>query len=290
MVFEKYFNGNPNILGMKNTKLFKYIDSEESAYWLGFIVADGNINKNGHSLHINLSRRDKSHLQKLSNLLKQPVKDTVWQKDGKFYNGCYLCLSSSECWNDLYSLGVVPNKGVSDQSVILNNIPDDLKHHFLRGVFDGDGTVALPNPSNKNAYAVGFCGEKRMMLAISAYLREQLGIGDTLPSNPSDNFAVIRWVGKRQTEAICGFLYRDASIFLDRKKNRYNRIKSKKGKGKFFGVTKTSSGKWNASIRHEGKRVHIGNYNLSEEAARAHDSFAIAAGKPAYKINFQEVI
>ena len=47
-----------------NRNIFNKIDSEEKAYWLGFIVADGYLNINKHMLRIKLGNRDRSHLIK----------------------------------------------------------------------------------------------------------------------------------------------------------------------------------------------------------------------------------
>ena len=74
---------NHNRLKFDNT-VFDKIDTEEKAYWLGFIVADGYLNINKHMLRIKLGNRDRSHLIKfikfvggneemLKLLLSQPV-------------------------------------------------------------------------------------------------------------------------------------------------------------------------------------------------------------------------
>ncbi len=52
---------------------FDVIDSEEKAYWLGFIYADGNVSKNGYTLTIGLQATDSSHLMKLADIFKRPV-------------------------------------------------------------------------------------------------------------------------------------------------------------------------------------------------------------------------
>ena len=41
-----------------NEFFFDEIDSEEKAYWLGFIYADGYVNTNGNKFGINLSLKD----------------------------------------------------------------------------------------------------------------------------------------------------------------------------------------------------------------------------------------
>ena len=50
-----------------NEAFFEIIDSEEKAYWLGFIAADGCVYR--RTLSINLNIKDKAHLEKLIAIL-----------------------------------------------------------------------------------------------------------------------------------------------------------------------------------------------------------------------------
>ena len=47
-----------------NRHIFDNIDNEDKAYWLGFIIADGYLNDNKHTLRIKLGDIDKNHLIK----------------------------------------------------------------------------------------------------------------------------------------------------------------------------------------------------------------------------------
>lgn len=50
--------------------VFDSIDTEEKAYWLGFIFADGNISQVGHKFEMNLGGKDYDHLDKLRKFFK----------------------------------------------------------------------------------------------------------------------------------------------------------------------------------------------------------------------------
>jgi hypothetical protein len=52
-----------------DSSVFDVIDTEEKAYWLGFIFADGNISSTGHRFEINLCDRDLEHMEKLRKFL-----------------------------------------------------------------------------------------------------------------------------------------------------------------------------------------------------------------------------
>ena len=69
-----------------------------------------------------------------------------------------------------------------------------------------------------------------------------------------------------------------------RKRKRQSLSKSKSG---YFGVNKTSSGKYQAYIRIDGKNKYIGSsYDTAKQAAKAHDKEAIKLRKPFSKLNY----
>lgn len=273
---------------MKNETFFQVIDSEQKAYWLGFIVADGNLSKNETVMQIQQSRKDRDHLCKLGSILRQPVSNVIWRKKEKEHEGCYLAFSSKVCWSHLFSHGIIPAKTYHDQSDVFKRISEPLKRHFIRGVFDGDGCVTHSTCGSKENCTFDICGEENLMISIQSYIHNKIGVSLAKPER-RHLLTIITWSGKRQIAAIKEWMYKDASVFLERKKDVFEDISNKKKKGNFFGVTKSSSGKWNSSIYYEGKRHHIGNFDTEKEAAIAHDTLAMQVGKPKYKINFTGV-
>lgn len=72
-------NVNPNKLRKYDygycENLFKAIDTEEKAYWLGFLYADGNISKDKNVIELSLKESDIEHLKqyrKFLNLENKP--------------------------------------------------------------------------------------------------------------------------------------------------------------------------------------------------------------------------
>ena len=274
-----------------NIDFFKEIDTPEKAYWLGFIVADGNVNKNGFNMQINLNAKDGKHLQKLADVFGKKVKYTNYynKNKGTEYQGVYLCVSSKKLCSDLNSLGMLPNKTDLNQSSILKNINDKMFPHFVRGIFDGDGSISYSTVRGKFICNTMFCGEKNIMMSLKERLIKSIGFRDTKDS-VVNKLTIIRWGGRRQAYSLNKFMYDSANVFLKRKKHIFDYLSSTKPKSdsNYFGVTKAASGKWNSYIFHNGKRRHLGNFLTSKEAAIVRDREYAKLGKSKYKLNFPE--
>ena len=126
---------------MFNENFFETIDSEEKAYFLGFIIADGNVfdyNSNTQkAISITQSTKDKYILEKF----KDSVKTNASISELKDGTSC-IAVHSNKMAEDLAKYGVVPNKSYFTYLAI-NNIKKEYIHHVIRGIFDGDGSIFI---------------------------------------------------------------------------------------------------------------------------------------------------
>ena len=136
----------------KNIRFFKDIDTEEKAYWLGFIYADGyvvyNKEQGNYELGIELSDIDKEHLSKFNKHFNNELKISSRQrifKNGKLIKMCNIRIYSRDLVEDLISNKIVPNKTYSNIFPIIED--EKLFFHFLRGYIDGDGCYTISNVS-----------------------------------------------------------------------------------------------------------------------------------------------
>lgn len=124
-----------------NHNFFENIDSESKAYFLGLLMADGCNTRNG--FRIMLQKKDEKIIKKLKKELGFTGK-LFYQKfrSGKKYygDGVMLNIYSQKISDDLSKFGVVPRK--SHISDFPKGISKELEHHFIRGVFDGDGHIS----------------------------------------------------------------------------------------------------------------------------------------------------
>lgn len=130
----------------KNHSYFKTW-SEEMAYFLGFICADGHIAVSKNKLMIQIHIKDEY-------ILKNFIKFLSYEGHlyySKNYNLCNLQITSKEITQDLLNFGLTRQK--SKELKWIEQIPDQFISHFARGYFDGDGHIGLSqahNPNNKN--------------------------------------------------------------------------------------------------------------------------------------------
>ena len=133
-----------------NNSYFENIDTQEKAYWLGFIYADGYIGKNNNNgrFGISLSTEDIDHLYKFKESIESSHPINKYRVSSGYKIGaeyCRIIICEEKLVNDLIKQGCVYNK-----TNILSppNIDKKLRRHFIRGYMDGDGSIII----HKNKY------------------------------------------------------------------------------------------------------------------------------------------
>ena len=140
---EKY-NISPCLDGGKisiNSDYFNTLNNE-NCYWLGLILADGNISKDMKSFELTL--KDKEHIQKFMECIQSKHKLSIRHVNGQEYYR--VSFNDRNIISKLLSLGILPNKSNIDFD--MPNIPDIFFNDFLRGLIDGDGGYYVYNYKN----------------------------------------------------------------------------------------------------------------------------------------------
>jgi len=204
---------------------FNNIDTNEKAYILGLLYSDGYINKNGFG--ISLHEKDKEILEKISNIIYGKVvlgyrkerETTYSNKKNYISNPQYrLEVASNTMKNDLISHGCVKNKTFKIRLPKLNNI--NLYRAFIRGYFDGDGSLCIPKNRKQNitftiTSNVDFCED------IKNYVNENFNV-HMKSIVRYENVGLNRLTGAKQVIRFMNWLYEDADIFLKRKFDIFN--------------------------------------------------------------------
>ena len=230
----KFFQDN-NIIKTKSLKqnhnlnenYFEKIDTEEKAYLIGLLITDGSIRdgKNNHqsSLRLQLKIEDEYMIKKLKTELNS---SNIIQYDNRPGKKCAgIEIVNQKICDDLAKFQIVPNKTYILDNIRLDLIPQNLQRHYLRGLIDGDGSVGIEGPYSQPY--LSFCGYNKNFVmsfqnAIDDYLKEE-----NHNKICKGNAYVCKWKGRKKVPQILKWLYKDATIYLERKKKFYDLYKDR---------------------------------------------------------------
>lgn len=210
-----------------NENFFDIIDTEEKAYFLGFLYADGYNNTSRYCVRLILQEDDRIIIEKLNNLL-QPSKPLYFEK-GRFdkrtsnisKNKYGLIIANKHISETLSNFGCIRAK--TFHIVFPQWLNSKLQRHFIRGYFDGDGCIYY-NKNNKN-FRVEMMGTDNLLYSIQNILSEELGFNKTKlykkPLMINKNISSLIYGTNSQVMKIKDWLYKDATIYLDRKYNKF---------------------------------------------------------------------
>lgn len=195
---------------------FENINTEKKAYWLGFLVADGCVSEK-RRIRLGLSSKDEVHVYKFRDALSSnhPIYEIESNSDWGKFKTTNCTIQSQKMCLDLEKLGVVENKTFK---TTLPCIPKNMYRHFIRGYFDGDGSIMMNSRSNN--FSISICGYKPFLLEIQSIMMEELGLNKT-KLIPEKRIHSLRYGGSKQTPRILDWMYKDSTTYLDRKYQRY---------------------------------------------------------------------
>lgn len=207
---------------------FDSIDTPNKAYILGFLYADGCNCKSKGTISMSLEEHDKDILEKIRKELKSEkpleyIDNSKKCSDGYNYKNQYrLLIFSTHMCEALEKIGMVPNK-----SLVLSfpDIREDLIPHFIRGYFDGDGSVCQQYVAGKHLpqYRLTITSTENFCKSISKIANDTLslyvGVYDAACHNGVTRVCVVsgKWVVKKFLD----WIYCDAELYLQRKYDRY---------------------------------------------------------------------
>ncbi len=199
---------------------FFKIETPASMYVAGFIAADGNVYQKElkyNSIKIDLSIKDKDHVLKLVNLLnyKNKIRESVYNFGyGKGKSHIAIQFSSKEMCDYLISIGITPRKSLT---LKWPNISNKYISHFVRGYFDGDGSITF----DKNL-RINICGTYSFLSSLKQNFISicNRDIGCICPDH---NIWRLRYCGNISAKLFTDWIYKDSynDIRLDRKYLRY---------------------------------------------------------------------
>lgn len=221
---------------------FKKIDTEEKAYVLGFFFADGYNSET--QLEFSQIEQDEDILVKINSALKSDI-PLYSYKNSSGNIKKVLRISSREMCKDISLLGGIKNKSLILQFPTC--VPDSLIHHFIRGYFDGDGCIwngkrkksIVKDNKSKTGYReriihnvkFTFTGCIDLINSLQDLLVEKKVVKNKTKLNLSkakdkenSRWCTMEYSGRGQIKNLFDFLYKDATIYGQRKYNKFQEI------------------------------------------------------------------
>lgn len=247
--FEKFGISEPTCKQRSDSRYkgeLEKIDTEEKAYFLGLLYSDGTISnlKKGNTsksyyVRISLSIVDENLINRLHEtfpFFSKRKHDFSKYREGNSeqielrYYGKYI-------YKDLKLNGMIENKSYQNkESLNIPNIKEELLYHFIRGFFDGDGSIYTVK-SRPNGRRIEICSVSHNFISqLYNWFTEnncKPKIFRTKYSNIQP-LHVIEWFDFESVLKLKNLLYKNATIFIDRKKDKFDsffipKLKSDKG-------------------------------------------------------------
>lgn len=223
-----------------NKKYFDEINTEDKAYWIGFIWGDGYAMKRRRQVspvyEFKLDLVDKDQVIKFKQALdsNHPIKTYYQKRWGKNAVVYRLYIANNYFVKNLFdNYGLIPNR--FDASKLLSRIPPRLYNHFIRGILDAEGSISdyyIKDPRwgslNRKMTVRFYTYEELLTFIQDTFYKNKLikNISQTRKRHKDrDGYCQeLSYSGTQQVPKILNYLYQDAHIYLDRKYEKYLKI------------------------------------------------------------------
>ena len=211
--------------------IFETINSEEKAYWLGFLMADGYITttERNAELGIELNIKDKEHLVKFQKFLKTNAmvqeRNRFFEKVANNYcnktlNSCFIRIYNKKIVEDLMKLGFQQNN--RSKGLEFCDMPPILRKHFIRGFFDGDGSIYQDHKRKTLRCNITSSDEDFLKKIRSVLYESSINSYITNWTNGYNHkMYQLNISAKKDVEKYLDFIYKDSKIYLERKYSLY---------------------------------------------------------------------
>lgn len=230
---ENGMRGKTNRKYYADFNYFRDIDTKDKAYYIGFIAADGCVYKrdlegNTHMnsaqglLTITVSETDREILDKLKIQMHSSHPINIGKQRGNIQSTATLSIVSDTLVNDLGRYNVTPRKTWTYSPV---GIPDELMCHFIRGYFDGDGSIFHSNKNDRLCdYSACIVGNNSTLSFVHNEL-VKVGINLSLKEDKRQykggKFYALRTKNKKDLYLFLKYLYDDCDeLYLNRKREK----------------------------------------------------------------------
>ena len=206
-----------------NSNLFKEISNSDSAYWLGFLYADGSIRKDRNEITLDLQEKDKKTIEDFHNYCqnKNQIREHTIKRNDKIYKSFVSGFSNKQVKENLIKLGCPPQKSLILTFPTEQQVPHKYIYDFVRGYIDGDGYIQYDYV--KHRYRIMILGTEKFLRGLIKRLNLFEHISITQDAN--SNIFVLTISNKENVLNLLTKLYENSNYHLERKFEIYKNAK-----------------------------------------------------------------
>lgn len=188
---------------------FSKINSNESAYWLGFVFGGVGLYKRQNNYHISITSHNANNLHNLSNFIK-------FEGNIRQHRTPVIYLSSSQIYSDLMCYGVPPSKRTL--SVNFPKLLDSHKRSFIHGYMDNNSNISIAR-----SIILEISGPKSFLEPIRDFIHQDFNFPEhNRIKKRTENGAFVLTFGDGLVKKMCDKIYNGPII---RHRNANNIIK-----------------------------------------------------------------
>lgn len=224
-------NGRKHFIANKkyvcNSNYFQDINTEDKAYWLGFLYADGYVrlkdNRSGE-LKLKLKKLDRYHIELFNKYLSSNylIKDSISKvkvDDIIHTSECSsLSIYNTKLVKDLFSHGCLNNKSFK---IKMPDIPNNLIRHFIRGYFDGDGCISSYKTSEQS---INITSGSLLFIENLKEIFNSINMNKNIKIKGTDKYYSLTYGSHSDLITFYKYIYYDSTVYLKRKKYKFDHI------------------------------------------------------------------
>lgn len=199
-----------------NEHYFDVIDTQEKAYILGLLYADGCNNDKKGTIYLSLQEQDKHILEEINNLIENSKPLYFVESRNKSHSNTYqIVLYSKHLCKVMNNYGMTPRKSLTLQFPLW--MDENLYFHFLRGYVDGDGSMYFNK--DKNIFRISMIGTELFLTHVSKIFNN-IGVKTYISGkNKNDNSVTkqLAVTSNRDSMKLACYLYHNSNLKLSRK-------------------------------------------------------------------------
>lgn len=222
----------------RNSHYFDIIDNSDKAYILGWLFSDGNNFPDHNAISLSVQSEDVEILEYIKDQIQYEGDIRVKKVsigDKKYKDQALLCINDSYMSKQLYNLGLINNKSLT--LTFPTSIPEQYMSHFLRGYFEGDGCIYNDDKNNKTQTSI--VGTYEFVIKIQEYMTKIGCKSCVIKQNKKGKYKdsdtwIVRICGNKSSYKFLSWIYKDATMVLKRKYDKFLYMKDNYCNGKSY--------------------------------------------------------